>query len=282
VSKEPPSPGPAGSRVDLHTHSDFSDGEHSPEEIALLARKAGVRAAALTDHDCLDGLPAFLRAASGFEPVPGVEISARKNGADVHILGFFVSPHDERLRSRLDDLARARERRARAMVARIRDLGLDLTVGRVSEIAGRGTVGRPHIATALVRRGAASSIDDAFRRYLRPGTPGYVPKPGPSPETAITWIHEAGGVAVLAHPGLLRRSSWIGEMARSGLDGLEVWHPRHTASHRHALLELARDLDLVPSGGSDYHGAGVGDARVGQEPVPEDVVERLRKRRPRP
>jgi predicted metal-dependent phosphoesterase TrpH len=144
-----------------------------------------------------------------------------------------------------------------------------------------GTTGRPHIAFALVATGAARNVDDAFRRWLRPRTPGYVPKPGPPPAQAIAWIHEAGGVAVLAHPGIGRTLNAVERYAAEGLDGIEVWHPKHSSAMRDSCLALAETLGLVPAGGSDYHGPRVGDSRVGQEPVPLEVLERLRERCPR-
>lgn len=278
MNGEPRSPESGFPRVDLHAHSLYSDGEHPPAEVARMAREAGLAALALTDHDCLGGLAEFVRAADGFEPICGVEVSARRNHSDVHLVGLFIDPADERLRRRLLDLARTRAERTRAMVERLRSAGVRITEDEVMRFSTRGTVGRPHVAMALVAAQAVQSVEDAFRRYLRPGTPGYVPKPGPSPEEAVSWIHEAGGAAVLAHPGPMHHDEWIGDIARAGLDGIEVWHPKHNPHQRESYRRLAVELDLVPSGGSDYHGASVGDALVGQEPVPGETVERLRRR----
>jgi predicted metal-dependent phosphoesterase TrpH len=245
-----------------------------------MAHEARVHALALTDHDCLDGLAEFTAAARGFDPVPGVEISARRDDRDVHILGLFIDPADPVLRRRLEDLAAHRVERVRTMAGRLQALGFDVTEGEIRRIAGKGTVGRPHVAQALVEAGAAASFEDAFRRLLKPGRPAYVPKPGPAPEEVVGWVHEAGGVAVLAHPGLIRRDGWIEPLSRAGLDGIEVWHPKHNPVQRRTYLDFARRLHLVPAGGSDYHGARVGDARIGQEPVPLETLERLRARRP--
>ena len=279
----PPSPDAIDvPRVDLHTHSWFSDGEDDPDTLARIGIASGVVAMALTDHDCLDGFEAFARAAEGFEPVCGVEVSARREESDVHLIALFVSTEDERFRERLAVLARHREERVPRMVEGLRAAGIPVTAEHVHRVSGRGTPGRPHVARAIVELGRARDVEDAFRRFLRPGLPGYVPKPGPPPEEAIRWVHEAGGVAVLAHPGPLGHDAWIPELAREGLDGIEVWHPRHRERDRAAYARLAESLDLVPSGGSDYHGPAVGDARVGQEPVPESALDRLRRRRPRP
>ncbi len=280
MSGESPS-GASSERVDLHCHSFFSDGDHAPGHVAALARAAGLGAFALTDHDCLDGLQEFVDAAEGFLPVCGVEISARRDQSDVHILGLFIDPGDARLIRRLADLARSRQTRATAMVERLRALGIPIREEDVARFAGQGTVGRPHVAHVLVEMGVVAHVEEAFRRYLRPGTPAFIPKPGPAPAEAIVWVHEAGGAAVLAHPGPLRHDAWIAEMAAEGLDGVEVWHPKHNPVQRESYLRLARDLGLVPSGGSDYHGSRVGDSLVGQEPVPAETVERLQERRAR-
>ncbi len=272
---------PTGPRVDLHAHSLYSDGEHTPAAVAAMARDAGLSAFALTDHDCLDGLEEFTAAADGFEAVCGVEVSARRNDTDVHLVGLFIAPGDALLRRRLADLAGARLERTRGMVDRLQGLGIPITEDLVARHSRKGTVGRPHVALALVELEAVGTVDEAFRRYLRPGCPGYVPKPGPAPAEGIAWIHDAGGVAVLAHPGPMHHDEWIPDLAADGLDGLEIWHPKHHPGQRKAYLMLARDLDLVPSGGSDYHGPSVGDALVGQEPVPPEILDRLRARRPR-
>jgi hypothetical protein len=277
----PPDPASPAGRVDLHTHSHWSDGEFPPQDLARLAREAGLAAMALTDHDCLDGFAAFRAAAVGFLAVPGVEVSAREGGADIHVLGLFVDPDHAGLRARLEHLARARAERMDAMLDRLQKVGIRVTRSDVLAHSPQGTLGRPHLAMALVAVGAARSVDDAFRRYLRPRMPGYVANLGPSPAEAIAWIHEASGYAVLAHPGLCRSLGQAAAYADAGLDGIEVWHPKHGPGMRESCLALAERLGLVPTGGSDYHGPRVGDSRVGQEPVPLDVLERLRDRRPR-
>jgi predicted metal-dependent phosphoesterase TrpH len=249
--------------------------------MADLARDVGVAALALTDHDCLDGWGPFREAASGFEPVCGVEVSARYDHADVHVIGLFVDPGNPTLARGLAKLAREREKRLGAIVARLRRLGLEITEDRVRARSPEGTLGRPHVAMTLVEMGVVPSVDEAFRLYLRRNRPGYVSKPGPTPAEAIDWIRRAAGVAVLAHPGLLRNAFWIDVFARAGLEGIEVWHPKHSPSTRATLMQAAERLDLVPTGGSDYHGPSVGDSQIGQEPVPLQSLEDLRRRRPR-
>ena len=236
---------------------------------------------ALTDHDCVDGLEAFQNAARDFTPICGVEISARDRDGDVHILGLFIDPTDAQLRERLGGLARAREERLLAMMEKLERIGIPLTREEIQFHCRQGTVGRPHVAMALVTRGSARTIDEAFRLYLRRRMPGYVPMSGPSPVDVIGWIHDAGGVAVLAHPGLARSFEPVTAYTDAGLDGIEVWHPKHGPSIQNTCLDLANRLGLVPSGGSDYHGPRVGDSQVGQEPVPLEVLDRLHARRPR-
>ena len=236
---------------------------------------------ALTDHDCIDGLEAFQNAARDFTPICGVEISARDREGDVHILGLFIDPADARLRARLDGLARARGERLTVMIEKLERVGITLEREEILVHCRQGTVGRPHVAMALVARGAARTIDEAFRLYLRRRMPGYVPMTGPSPAEVIGWVHDAGGVAVLAHPGLARNLEPVNGYREAGLDGIEVWHPKHGPGIQHTCLELANRLGLVPSGGSDYHGPRVGDSQVGQEPVPFETLERLSARRPR-
>ena len=279
--REQPSSLPPSARVDLHAHSTWSDGEFCPEEVARLGTEARVAAMALTDHDCIDGLEAFQNAARDFTPICGVEISARDRDGDVHVLGLFIDPADARLRERLNGLAQAREERLLAIMGRLDRIGIPLERAEIEVHCRQGTVGRPHVAMALVARGAVRTIDEAFRLYLRRRMPGYVPMTGPSPAEVIAWIHDAEGVAVLAHPGLARSLEAVSGYVEAGLDGIEVWHPKHGPGVQATCLELANRLGLVPSGGSDYHGPRVGDSQVGQEPVPLETLERLSARRPR-
>ena len=265
----------------MHSHSTWSDGEFCPEDVARLGTESQVAAMALTDHDCLDGLEAFQNAARDFTPICGVEISARDHENDVHILGLFIDPADAKLRERLSSLALAREERLTAIMGKLERIGIPLERAEIQVHCRQGTVGRPHVAMALVARGAARTIDEAFRLYLRRRTPGFVPMPGPPPAEVIRLIHDAGGVAVLAHPGLARNLEPVNAYAEAGLDGIEVWHPKHGPGIQGTCLNLADRLGLVPSGGSDYHGPRVGDSQVGQEPVPLEVLERLSARRPR-
>jgi predicted metal-dependent phosphoesterase TrpH len=270
---DPPPP-----HVDLHAHSTWSDGTLTPGELAGLAGESGVEALALTDHDGTLGFEEFSAAARDFEAIPGVEVSSLHGGVEIHMLGLLVRPEDPLFCDRLAGLRRDREERIRRITERLRENGIPIDDEEVLSLAGKGAPGRPHVARVLVAMEVVESVDQAFRLWLRRGQPGHVSREAPTPEEAISWIHEAGGVAVLAHPGTFKRNSWIRRFAEAGLDGLEVWHPRHPPRLRRAYLRLARELHLVPSGGSDYHGPEMGKSVPGQEPVPREILERFRDR----
>ena len=268
---------PGGRRVDLHAHTTFSDGLLSPE--ALVARAAEKRLAALavTDHDTVDAV-ARARTAAGasLELIPGVEMSTAFDGADLHILGYYVNPDDGQLRERLQRFQREREQRALAIVERLRDLGAPVDPETVLELAGPGVVGRPHVAAALVSAGLVTDIDEAFERYLGAQAPAYVPRPAFSPSEAIALIHAADGVSVLAHPGSQMPDSVIERLHASGLRGIEVWHPQHGAATLRRYRALAQRLGLLETGGSDFHGEHR-SVDLGELPVPVTVLDPLKR-----
>lgn len=270
---------PAG-RADLHLHSAASDGVLDAAALVAEAARAGLGAIALTDHDSVAALPAAARAAAaaGIHFVPGVEISAGLDRASIHILGYCVDVERRGFRARLACLRDARLERARCMVQRLRELGVEVEVDRVLEIAGDAAVGRPHIAQAILEGGYVETFQEGFDRYIGMHAPGYVSRPLPTPREAIQLVLDAGGVPALAHPGTLRRDALIPQMASDGLVGLEVWHPRHGAERVRRYRHLARELGLIATGGSDYHGGGRGDSAIGEQPVPVAVVEALEAR----
>jgi predicted metal-dependent phosphoesterase TrpH len=252
----PPVP-EGGRRIDLHAHTTFSDGTLSPEALVRHALSKHLAALAVTDHDSVDAL-SFARAATDatLEVVPGIEISTSADGMDLHLLGYFIDSSDATLRSRLVQFRAERVDRAVSIVDRLRQLGAPIDAQAVLASAGSGVVGRPHIADALVRAGHVESMDAAFRKYLGPRGEAYVPRPAFSPADAITLIHGAGGISVLAHPGPSMAITVIERLAGAGLRGIEVWHPQHgpsTIRHYHAL---ATKLGLLATGGSDFHGVG--------------------------
>lgn len=277
--------------IDLHAHSIFSDGTDTPERLAELADEAGLTALALTDHDTLAGLPRFLacQARTRAELVPGIELSCRYLGRVLHVLGLFIDPEDRALQDRVADMRRQRIDRNLKMVARLQALGVPIAWEEVAALAPTDSVSRTHFARALVKRGAAGSPQDAFKRWIGDDAPAFVPLTELGPEEAARWIAEAGGVAVVAHPGRFchRNFRWDDAMAELkgwGLQGLEAYYPDYGPLEQQYFLDLAANLDLVPSGGSDYHGdhkpgqrLGVG---TGSLRVPDASLARIKDRRP--
>lgn len=270
-------PPPGGRRVDLHTHTTFSDGTLTPAELVTRGMELGLAAIAITDHDSMDGVePARAAAGSRIEVVPGIEVSTSQNGAEMHVLGYFLDSEHPALRDRLTQFRDERRRRVHAMAERLGAAGVPVDADEVIHRAGAGVVGRPHVAEALVRAGHVASMDDAFRRYLGPSGLAYVPRPQFRPESAIAMIHAAGGVSVLAHPGAALPDLVIETLAQHGLRGIEVWHPQHPPAVVRRYQALAARLGLVTTGGSDYHGPGRG-ADLGDRPVPARVLETLKR-----
>lgn len=277
---------------DLHTHTTFSDGTTTPEENVRLALAAGLEGLGVTDHDTVGSWERARAAAQGteLEIVPGAELSAEHGGYSVHVLGYWLDPADPQLAAEMDRLRHERDRRAEEIVLRLQDLGVGISIGRVRELAGPAPVGRPHIAAAVVETGAAADAGEVFDRWLHDGGPAHVPKYAVSPERCVDLIVGAGGVAVLAHPGLYgppdgeRAGSGVADdviarMAAGGLAGIEAAHPDHDPGERLHYLRLAADLDLVVTGGSDFHGDRK-DLALGQVTTHREGVDALRERRP--
>jgi len=265
----------------MHSHSNASDGTDPPAEVMRRARAAGLDVIALTDHDTLAGLDAARRALPpGLALVPGMELSCRLEGHSLHLLVYHIDPAHPGLAAQRHAISTDRLRRGREMVARLRELGVDVSWEQVAAIAGDGVVGRPHIARAMVDAGAIASPDQAFTaEWIGPGGRAYVSRYALDPEEAIRLVAEAGGVSVLAHPGAAQRGWLIGDqaverLARAGLGGLEVAHPDHDDATRRRLAALAAALGLVSSGGSDDHGRLTGH-RLGCQTVAPAEYERL-------
>jgi 3',5'-nucleoside bisphosphate phosphatase len=275
-------------RLDLHLHTTHSDGSLPPAAVLALAHKAGVTALAITDHDITTGIPEALEAGAtlGIEVIPGVEISSRFGENELHILGYFLDWRDPTLNARLAGLRASRHRRNPQIIERLRALGCDLTYDEVRELAGTESVGRPHIAQVLMKKGYVTSAREAFDRFLAQGKPAYVPRELPEPSEAMAWIRAAGGVPVLAHPlwakqdgeGLFKLCE---KLKADGLGGLEVHYSTHNPKQTAELLDLARRLDLLVTGGSDFHGLTKPDIEVGVGKggltVPVKLLDPLRK-----
>ncbi|MDH4083562.1 MAG: PHP domain-containing protein [Nitrospira sp.] len=258
------------SRLDLHLHTTHSDGSCTPTEVVGLAHRVGVTAMAITDHDITTGLVEAMTAgeACGIEVIPGVEISSSFGNSEVHILGYFLDWEDIDLNKRLKTLRDSRHRRNPKIVEQLQNLGIDLTYEEVRALAGSDSVGRPHIARALMDKGIVSSAKEAFDRFLADGKPAYVPRDLPAPVEAIHWIKAAGGLAVLAHPTWVRcadrsLAELVRQLKADGLDGVEVYYSTHAARQTREYLSLAQQLGLLVTGGSDFHGLTKPDIEVG-------------------
>ena len=264
--------------IDLHTHSTASDGLLSPSELVKQARDAGLALIALTDHDSTNGLQDALAAghANQLEIIPGIELNTEIPGAEVHVLGYFLDYQQPDFQQTLQTLRDMRVTRAQRMVEKLQSLGINITWERVRELAA-GTVGRPHVAAALVEKGYAESVADAFNRYLYHGGPGYVPRYKLSPLDACRLIESVHGLPVLAHPAELPDlDTLLASLAQAGLAGLEVYYGNYSPETVDRLRRLAEQYHLIPTGGSDYHGPGIHPTPLGARQVPAESVERLR------
>lgn len=278
--------GALSARADLHTHTTASDGLLSPAGLVGLAGQRGLSAIAITDHDTVEGVEEALAIpSSGLVVVAGVELSCSLGGVDVHMLGYGFDLTARGLRAVLAERADERRSRAAAIVERLGSLGAAMTMDRVEALAGSGTIGRPHIARALVEAGHATDVGDAFERYLGTGRPAYVERPVLRPDRAIGEIHAAGGSAVLAHPLYSEGyGDFLPGLVECGLDGLEVVYPDHTAETRRSLSILASRYDLIETGGTDFHGdfgrtgKGLGETTISFAVV-EQLAERASRRR---
>jgi 3',5'-nucleoside bisphosphate phosphatase len=279
-----------GRVVDLHTHSNVSDGSDTPEELVELAAKAQLSALALTDHDRQDGVAAAREKAAqlGIELVAGVEISCQHN-ATMHMLVYFLEPGEGPLQDELGRLQVARDTRNERLIARLAGLNLPVSMDELLEESGGTGAGRPHVAAILVRKGFATSVQDAFDRYLAKGAPAYMEKERLDPATAITLSLQSGALPVLAHPlsmklGPDELEQAVGELADAGLVGLEAIYGRYSSEERAGLAILAAHSGLAITGGSDHHGTYKPDLTVGTGRgdlhVPDGALAALRDRLP--
>ena len=264
---------PTREAIDLHVHTSASDGKFSPTEVVRAALAAGMSAVAITDHDTLSGISEALSAAQGtsLEIIPGVEISTDAPSCEVHILGYFVDQDNAILNRWLHDFQDSRLDRARRILARLSRLGLPLNLSRVEEMANGGSVGRPHIAGAMVERGYVSSVHEAFDRYIGRNRPAYVPRRKVTPVEAIEMVRGARGVPVLAHPRLIRHL--VPGLAAQGLQGIEAYYVGYPLEDTRELIDLAQKHGLITTGGSDFHGHEVKpESLLGGVAVPEKAL----------
>ena len=276
--------------IDLHTHTTASDGSCSPKELVELARQAHLEALAVTDHDTLAALPEARQAAdaAGIEFVPGLELACRARRGTLHMLGYFIDHRSEALARLLAELIESRKVRNPRIIARLNELGYQMTMDQVRARAGGDIISRLHIAMVMAEKGYVRSIDEAFGRFLGTEGSAYVQRIEPEPSQAIQAIHQAEGLAVLAHPvhlqarNLPELNSRIEELAELGLDGLEVWYPEHDQKLTSELWRICQRLDLAPVGGSDFHGAGKSHIKLGRGRggmnIPLEILHRLKTR----
>jgi len=251
----------------------------TPEELVEEARRVGLSALAVTDHDIVGGVAPARAAARSFdiEIIGGVEFSTNLRGHEIHVLGLFIDDANEELIAATGRSREFRRERAAEIVDRLNHLGVEVELATAEEACGGGSIGRPHIAQALVSHGATKTLDEAFKRFIGIGRPAFIPKPTLDATEVMGVVHRAGGVAILAHPGSSRIGpDQIRALAALGLDGFEVQHPKHGASARKKLRTLIEDTGLLASGGSDFHGPGRGRTQLGDHAVELECMEVLR------
>jgi len=265
----------ASTFVDLHTHSTASDGTLPPGQVIEAAAQCGLKALALTDHDTVGGVAGAREAGErlGIRVIAGVELSAFQDDHEVHVLALHLS-QVETLEKRLLELRAQRYTRAERIVEKLNTLGIPLTLDEVLLQSNGGAVGRPHVARALIARGVVHDFRDAFMRYLGGNGSAFVPKDKLSIEDAIVIAHEAGALAIWAHPGDGGRRDRLEPLVAAGLDGIEIRHPSHSGEDIKRLQALTDFFGLVPSGGSDWHGAMEGPRRLGMMNVPSEWLDR--------
>ncbi len=247
--------------ADLHTHTTCSDGIYTPEALIERAREQGLKALAITDHDTIRGVAGSFEAAAaaGITLIPGVELSIQFHRRELHLLGYFFDPTDEQLKDYLTYFHEQREGRARAIVDRLTGMGIKLDFEQIRDAVPGAAIGRPHIARAMVDAGYVKKAGDAFARFLGDGGPADVPKELPPARTALDVLDAAGGVSVLAHPGQWVSDREIYTLRDQGLGGVEVIHPSHDETLTSFYIRVANKLNLLKSGGSDFHGSRQGE-----------------------
>jgi predicted metal-dependent phosphoesterase TrpH len=264
--------------ADLHLHTLFSDGTFTPEELARRGAELGLTGMALTDHDSVEGCERMAQACQplGIEFITGAELTSEYDGHEVHLLGYFIDARQPEWLAEIKKFQTVRQERIREMVSRLNKLGIPLRAETVFALANCHSPGRPHVARALAQEGLCGSMDEAFERFLKKGRPAWVPKFKISAGDAMALIHRAGGLAVLAHPGLNHCDQVIPHLTGEGLDGLECFHSRHSSTQSEYYLALAKSLRLVVTGGSDCHGFSKGKPLIGGVRLPGGYFQMLK------
>jgi predicted metal-dependent phosphoesterase TrpH len=265
--------------VDLHSHTTASDGTYTPRELVQEAARRGLRVLAITDHDSTEGLAEAMDEALKCRPleiVPGIEINCDVEGAEVHILGYYMDYEAQWFQTFCREQREERRQRVHRMVERLASLGMSIDPEEVFALVREGSAGRPHVAQVMVNRGYVKSVRDAFDTYLASGRPGHVPRKKLAPAEAVRLIRRAGGVPVFAHPGLAGRDELIPVLIEAGMMGIECYYPEHSVAQRAGYLQICKERDLVATGGSDFHGPKVRAANLGAPAVPLSAWEALK------
>ena len=278
--------------IDLHSHSTSSDGSFSPSELIAKAEEIGLAALALTDHDTVSGIPEFVNTASitgKVEAIPGVEVSVEFMGKEVHIVGLFVDCKTESFLNMLDEIRNHRNQRNELIIKKLQEMGFDITLQELLDIAGGESIGRPLLAKILIEKGYFTEVQEVFDKCLKRGAPAYCARVLPSPERAIKEIHNAGGIAIWAHP--LYRSAndraylrkVLRELTKFGLDAIEAYYTSFTEAQTRAVIDVAKEFNLPLSGGSDFHGTNQKGIELGKGygelTVPYELLEILKEKR---
>lgn len=266
---------------DLHIHTSFSDGKFSPEEVVAKAKEVGLKYIAITDHDTVEGMLDLYE--RGFYPstainiIPGVEMSAASENHEVHILGYNVDIFNQELMENLNDVAESRWSRFAEIIERLNDEGYDISETEVLTIAGSSkSISRSHIARALVKKGMFKSVREAFNEVLERGKPCYVPHFRLTAEEILNIIHNAGGIAVLAHPKLIYNDELVKQLLDVGMDGIEAFYPEHSDMDTSKFLNMAKKRNLIVTGGSDYHGiVARHDIELGEFQLDDKYAEKI-------
>ena len=268
--------------TDLHLHTTFSDGTYSPEELAAEAKRFSLVAVALTDHDTVEGCPRMRAAceAARIEFIPATELTAEINGIELHMLGYFINIESPLLLREMAHFQEGRHERIREIVARLRKMQVPLEEEDVFELANCRSPGRPHVARALIQRKVCTSLDEAFERFLKKNRPAWVPKEKISAANAVKLIHNSGGLAVVAHPGLARTEEALPALIEAGIDGIECFHTKHSPAASEYYVGLAEQHDLLVTGGSDCHGMNKGKPLIGSIKLPYEYVRQIKERLP--
>lgn len=270
--------------ADLHVHTTFSDGQFTPEKVVEKAIEKGLGAIAITDHDCVDGIEPAIKAArgTGLEVVPGIEISAAAEDVEIHILGYYIDHKCPALIKTLHGMRERRVARIKEMIKRLEEKGIKIPEGKVFSASAEGTIGRMHLARAMVSESVAATVREVFDKYIGDGRPFHVKHERLEYDEAIKIIRKAGGVPVLAHPGNMGKDEYIPLYVKAGLRGIEVYHSEHRAATARKYAVIAEDNGLIMTGGSDCHGVSKwggkksGHALMGKVRVDEGVLDALR------